>query len=115
MNIDSLTIGEAKQIAAQIAPLLHGQVNGRDFGLQIVVLDKGFVYIGNVTIADGWLHIANAWNIRYWGTEKGLGELVNGPTAKTKLDHVGNVVAPSHALIHLIAVEADKWQRKLSA
>ena len=70
---------------------------------QIVVLDRGFVYVGNVTIRDGWVNIQNARNIRVWGTTKGLGELRNGPLKDTILDDCGIVLAPLKSLIHLIS------------
>ena len=79
-------------------------------GLAIVVMDRGFVYIGNVTIENDWCVIENAKNIRVWGTTNGLGELVKGPTKNTKLDQVGSVRAPMRAVIHVIDVEADKWK-----
>ena len=79
-------------------------------GLAIVVLDRGFVYIGKVTIDDDWCLIEGAKNIRVWGTTNGLGELVKGPTKTTKLDTVGTVRAPMRAVIHIIDVEADKWK-----
>ena len=79
-------------------------------GLAIVVLDRGFVYIGKVTIDGDWCVIESAKNIRVWGTTNGLGELVKGPTKSTKLDQVGSVRAPLRAVIHVIDVEADKWK-----
>lgn len=79
-------------------------------GLAIVVLDRGFVYIGKVTIDGDWCVIESAKNIRVWGTTNGLGELVKGPTKSTKLDQVGNVHAPMRAVISVIDVEADKWK-----
>jgi len=78
-------------------------------GPAIVVLDRGFVYVGNATVDGDWCLIANAKNIRYWGTNNGLGELVNGPTKDTKLDAVGNVRAPLRAVISIIDVVAEKW------
>jgi hypothetical protein len=70
---------------------------------QIVVLDRGFVYVGNVTIKGELMTIENARNIRRWGTTKGLGELANdGPTPNTQLDNVGTVTAPMRAVIHII-------------
>ena len=42
-------------------------------GTQIVVLDRGFVYVGKVTFQGDLLRIENARNIRGWGTTKGLG------------------------------------------
>jgi hypothetical protein len=78
-------------------------------GVAIAVLDRGFVYVGNVTIEDDWCVLRNAKNIRVWGTTKGLGELVNGPTPNTKLDPVGVVRVPMRAVISLIDVDASKW------
>ena len=79
-------------------------------GFAIVVLDRGFVYVGDVEIDKESCIITNARNIRYWGTENGLGELaLNGPTGKTKLDTVGTVRVPIHALIHTIDTEKSKW------
>ena len=71
-------------------------------GQNIVVLDRGFVYVGEVTVEDDFLIIHGARNIRKWGTTKGLGELANGALNGTVLDHVGEVKAPLKALIHLI-------------
>lgn len=60
---------------------------------QIIVADKGFVFVGQVLDNDdGTVIINNARNIRQWGTTKGLGELVNGPTSKTVHDDWGIVV-----------------------
>jgi hypothetical protein len=79
-------------------------------GFAIAVLDRGFVYVGNVSHDGTWCVIRNARNIRYWGTTKGLGELAqNGPTEKTKLDVAGTVRAPARALIHLMETESSKW------
>ena len=45
---------------------------------QIVVLDRGFVYVGDVALDGDWVVVANAKNIRVWGTSKGLGQLALG-------------------------------------
>ena len=79
-------------------------------GFAIVVLDRGFVYVGDVTHDGEWCVIENARNIRRWGTTKGLGELANcGPLDGTELDAVGTVRAPARALIHIIDTEVSKW------
>lgn len=80
-----------------------------DSPVQIVVLDRGFVYVGRPERQDDMLVIRNAKNIRVWGTTKGLGELVNGPTSKTQIDHAGTVRAPMRAVIALIDVSESKW------
>lgn len=78
-------------------------------GFAIVVLDRGFVYVGQVEHDGEWCVIREAKNIRVWGTTNGLLELVNGPTPKTVLDGIGTVRAPAKAVIHLIDTEAAKW------
>ncbi len=71
-------------------------------GQNIAVLDRGFVYVGNVTRDGDFVLIENARNIRVWGTTNGLGELRNGPLSGTKMDVCGTVKVPFHALQHLI-------------
>lgn len=80
-----------------------------DSPVQIVVLDRGFVYVGRPERDGEMLVIRNAKNIRIWGTTKGLGELVNGPTSKTQLDPAGTVRAPMRAVITLIDASEFKW------
>jgi hypothetical protein len=86
----------APQPASTSAPAAHPK------GQHIVVLDRGFVYVGDVSCDDHYVTITNARNIRKWGTTEGLGELRNGPLADTKLDKVGEVIAPHRAVIHFI-------------
>lgn len=71
-------------------------------GQHIVVLDRGFVYVGDVSCTDSYVTITNAKNVRVWGTSNGLGELRNGPLSGTKLDTVGEVIAPHKSVIHFI-------------
>ncbi len=80
-------------------------------GFAIVVLDRGFVYVGDVEISGDWCVIQNARNIRYWGTKKGLGELaLDGPKKETRLDAIGTIRAPMRAVISVIDTKADKWK-----
>lgn len=71
-------------------------------GQHIVVLDRGFVYVGDVQEMPDRILIEDCKNVRYWGTKNGLGELVNGPLTGTKLDSVGSVIVYRHAIIHMI-------------
>ena len=77
--------------------------NETNMGAQIVVLDRGFVYQGNVTRAGDMVTIEKAKNIRRWGTTKGLGQLAAaGPQPNTVLDEAGTVMAPLRAVIHFL-------------
>lgn len=116
MDISNLTIAQVREIIAMFGDSkttltqLQAATPTIDHGLAIVALDRGFVYIGHVTTDANWCHIQNAQCIRRWGTERGLGQLANeGPQVNTKLDPAGTVKAPMRAVIHVIAVKADKW------
>jgi len=77
---------------------------------QIVILDKGFVLVGDARVDGDWVITENASIIRRWGTTKGLGEIAKGgPTPSTKLDPIGTVRSPLRALIGLVDCEAAKW------
>ena len=99
---NSIKIDEIEYIRKDLIKETEGDI-------KIVVLDRGFVYVGLVSQEDDFYIIKNAKNIRQWGTTKGLGELVSGPLANTRLDNVGTVRVPSRALISLIDVEQSKW------
>ena len=73
----------------------------------IVVLDRGFVYVGKTRVDGDFVEITNARCIRTWGTSKGLGELRDGPKESTKLDDAGAVIAPMRAVIHFIKCTRD--------
>jgi hypothetical protein len=83
-----------------------------EHGLQIVILDRGFVYVGRVTTDKRWCLIINAMNVRRWGTTKGLGELAaKGPLEATELDSSGTVRAPMSAVIALVACAESEWTK----
>lgn len=121
MEIDTMTIGDAKQaiergkaieaaLGSKVASASTAQ--GSNEGLNIVILDRGFVYVGDVSIYGDWLLISDAKNVRRWGTTQGLGELAaKGPQPETKLDMGGSVKAPLRALIGLIKCEAASWTK----
>lgn len=103
MKPEVIKIDETEYVRKDSIPLPEGEI-------QIVVLDRGFVYVGITKIEGDFVVIQKAKNIRVWGTSKGLGELVHGPLTGTRLDDVGTVKAPLRALISLINVEQTKWK-----
>ena len=88
-----------------------GSVKSFDGEIKIVVADRGFVYIGIVSESADFVTVNRCHNIRVWGTTKGLGELVNGPTSATKTDLVGTVKIPMRAVISIINVDNSKWKQ----
>jgi hypothetical protein len=85
----------------------NAELRVKELGTQIVVLERGFVYVGKVKVDGDWVTIENARNIRRWGTTKGLGELAGGPTKETKLDEAGTVQAPMRSVIQFVQCTRD--------
>lgn len=78
--------------------------------MRIVVLQRGWVVVGNYSKEGQEVVLTNASVIRRWGTQKGLGEIAaNGPTANTILDPVGTVRAHELAVVMSIECSAEKW------
>lgn len=92
---------------SELATLLGGtqqqgrpQITGPQ---QIVVLDRGWIFVGTARYIDGGISVENARCIRIWGTTRGIGQLAEeGPTEHTKLDQCGSIIAPDHAIIFII-------------
>lgn len=79
--------------------------------IKIVVLQRGWVYIGRLERKGNDCKLHNAFNIRSWGTTKGLPELVNGATSSTKLDKCEGVVEFDWlTVVHTITANPEKWK-----
>lgn len=76
----------------------------QNLGKQIVVIDNGFVHVGDCAIEGDFLRIDNCKNIRVWGTQSGLPQLLNGPLKDTKHDHCGVVLVPFVRVIFFLQV-----------
>jgi hypothetical protein len=80
--------------------------------IKIVILQRGWIYIGRFERTGNDCKLHNAYNIRQWGTTKGLAELVNGALNNTKLDKCEGVVEFDWlTVIHTITVNAEKWKQ----
>lgn len=77
---------------------------------QIIIAQRGWVFVGDVSREGDEVTINNASCIRRWGTTKGLGEIAaNGPTAKTVLDKIGTARLHALALVAAIDCNDAKW------
>lgn len=80
--------------------------------IKIVVLQRGWIYIGKFERTGNYCKLHNAYCIRIWGTTKGLQELVNGVTNSTKLDKCEGVVEFDWlTVVHTITVNQEKWNQ----
>lgn len=77
---------------------------------QIIIAQRGWVFVGNVERSGDDVTITDAQCIRRWGTTNGLGELAkNGPQKSTTLDDMGTVRLHQLAVVASIDCEEQKW------
>lgn len=106
-NITELDVNGVKYIPKDSVQLQ--QFTG---DIKIVILQRGWIYIGRFERNGNDCKLHKAFNIRTWGTTKGLVELVHGPTSSTKLDKCEGVVEFDWlTVIHTITVNAAKWSQ----
>ena len=109
MNIDNLTIGEAKQLAAMFGGQQQVEtVKAIEKGRYIVLGNRGNTVVGDLTIIGSTGYLKNASVIRRWGTTDGLGELaLKGKTENTKLDKCGDFEFEMLTTCGMIPVKSD--------
>lgn len=100
---ETLMIDEVKYVRAD-------QVDVKPTTKQIVVLQRGWIVVGNVAKSAEEVTISDCSVIRVWGTSNGLGEIAeSGPTSKTKLDKCPNIVIHPLSVVLYMNVNMEKW------
>jgi hypothetical protein len=79
--------------------------------IKIVILQRGWVFVGEFKKTGSQCSLTKAKNIRVWGTSKGLGELaISGPIpTKTILDDCTTVRFHELTVIATLDCEESKW------
>lgn len=105
-----LSVGDLRQLIGNGPAYAASNGDVRRLGIQIVVLHRGWVVVGETAIAGDEVHVAPAKCIRRWGTTKGLGEIAaSGPLPSTILDEMGSVVVHRLGVVLMIACNPEKW------
>jgi len=84
-----------------------------DSPVKIVILQRGWVAVGRYEQDGESCKLRDASIIRVWGTTKGIGELVTGPTSKTLLDKAGTVSFHALAVVVMLDCEESSWAARL--
>ena len=110
MKLDDLTLGEIKQLQGLFSQGTTENLKKEDLGKQIVILQRGWVAIGDLKKKGEYMELDNASIIRRWGTSQGLGQLAtNGEQADTKLEPTPKMRFHELTVITTIEVDASKW------
>jgi len=109
MDIDNLTYGELKQIAGMFSN--PSDITNPNGSMRIVVLDRGWVVVGNLYLDKGEYRLDKGRVIRKWGTTDGLMQLANdGPTSNTKLESLGQIRFHIHSVVLQFDIQdKSKW------
>jgi len=76
----------------------------------IVILQRGWIVVGDLEKGRVESLVLNASVIRRWGTKKGIGELaLEGPQPETKLDECGTVRFNNGSEVCTIDCVSEKW------
>jgi hypothetical protein len=114
MNIEELTLKDVRELNRlfNINNSSNADIKPID-EYAIVVLDKGFVYVGRLKSYDSEYYVLEEGsNIRIWGTTNGLGELVlKGKTSNTKLDTCNGIVKiPKRVIVSIHITNEILWK-----
>lgn len=117
MNLDDLTLGEVKKLKCILgsgSEKADEECCEEAKGPHIAILQRGWVFVGNLHKKGQDYRLTEAYCIRNWGTTKGLGELAsNGPTDKTVLDPSPTIRFHELTVVAFLECEAKKWKSKL--
>jgi hypothetical protein len=82
--------------------------------IKIAILQRGWVFVGRFSQEGSRCKMTDAYNIRTWGTTKGLGELAEGgKTDSTKLDKVNDLTFHELTIVALIDCSDVVWNKIL--
>ena len=110
---------DSKKLLQVLALLSDGtdtptNTNEQSCGKNIVVLQRGWVVVGDVYKSGSEFTMKNASIIRVWGTTKGLGEIAEfGKTDKTVLDKCNDITFHELSVVVLIDCNDKIWSKEL--
>ena len=83
---------------------------------QIVVMQRGWVYAGDVRQEGDEFVLEPAACVHRWGTTRGLAEIQKGPTESTELHHCSHPVRVHYlAVVHRLDCDEEAWTEALNA
>lgn len=107
----TISINGENYIAEKDVKVQLAKKNIKPSKKQIVVLNRGWVVVGDYSEKGDDCTLTDASVIRKWGTTKGLGELAeNGPLADTALDACPNVHFSKMTMVARIDCVESNWK-----
>jgi len=111
VNINDLTIGQAKELAAAFGSTTQASEHPIFNGPVIAQFIGRFVFVCNLEIRAGYCYLTNVRNVRYWAErENGLGGFADlGPISGDRIDDWPDQVIPIDKLGPVMPANMEKW------
>lgn len=86
----------------------------KNSNIKIVILQRGWVMIGRWSEDEDNCSLDDAYVIRRWGTDSGLGQLaLEGKQSETKLEKTGHVDFHRLTVVSTINCKDELWDNEL--
>jgi hypothetical protein len=115
MNIEELTLKDIRELQSLVGGKREETPSEpSDLGIRIVILQRGWVMVGQYIQTGEYVTLKRAAVVRKWGTTKGLPELAQkGPLSDTIIDKGPDVRFHALTEIASLACEESAWSGKL--
>ena len=123
MDINNLTVKEAIEKREEIETTLNelnnlfekdnysAETEKVSHGYCVVILDKGFIYVGELFTDNKYFYIKDSGNLRYWSSGKGLLWHVKNGKEDADFDYHGvNIQGALNKLQNWMITEKSKWK-----
>ena len=110
--MDDIKLSDAIRLMEVLKPKKqkHTEIH---LGWNIVVLQRGWVVVGNLFKNGQYFTLKNPAVIRVWGTTQGLPELVDGPLSGTKLDRAKKDFHFHELTVVFFLEVSNAWEKTL--
>lgn len=82
--------------------------------IYLVKFAEAHMYIGRTYLSEHGVRITHPRCLRYWGTQRGLGELYKGPTGSTTLDLSSDLFVPLLRVNCIMSLDQKGWAKHIA-
>lgn len=105
MDIDSLTLGQIRELQSLFGGKCGSNQKPAPSGRAVIVVDRGWIFAGDMSVtADGYLRLENALHVFGWQSVGFAAVVADPKKARADLREVEPVEIPMDAVIFRVPV-----------